>query len=159
MHYAPEPEERPEDYLSVGERVFLTTEAAEQEAKAVLWDEGYEAGGRDEWAVDGPTPNPYRMEDDLTAHRKHLPAPGEPAITINMDDDRITFRDQAALDEYVLGYLSEHVAKPEVALAVAKGVRDERRHRWESPHEGHCIIDARAALAAVLATLGGESNE
>lgn len=39
---------------------------------------------------------------------EHLPAPGEPEITFGMDDDRITFRDQAALDEYVAGAMFEH---------------------------------------------------
>lgn len=57
-------EELPEDYLSAGERVFLTTEAAEREAKAAIWDEGYEAGGRDENSYGVYTPNPYRMEDE-----------------------------------------------------------------------------------------------
>lgn len=37
-----------------------------------------------------------------------LPAPGTPAITFGMDDDAITFRDQAALDEYVAGAILEH---------------------------------------------------
>lgn len=42
--------------------------------------------------------------------RAPRPAPGEPAITFGMDDSRITFRDQAALDEYVAGALAEVVA-------------------------------------------------
>lgn len=47
--------------------------------------------------------------DQRRAERdESLPAAGEPAITFGMDDDRIMFRDQAALDEYVAGAMLEH---------------------------------------------------
>ena len=48
------------------------------------------------------------LDQRRAKRNESLPTPGEPAITFGMDDDRITFRDQAALDEYVAGAILEH---------------------------------------------------
>lgn len=48
--------------------------------------------------------------DDLAARREArapLPGDGTPAIEFGMDDERIIFRDQPALDEYVRGALAD----------------------------------------------------
>ncbi len=50
--------------------------------------------------------------DDLAKRRarraESAPMPGGPAITFGMDTDAITFRDEAALDEYIAGAILEH---------------------------------------------------
>lgn len=45
--------------------------------------------------------------------------------------------------------LADWLGADETQMAAAKAVLDTRRHRWESPHQGHCILDARAALATL----------
>jgi hypothetical protein len=54
----------------------------------------------------------------------------------------------------VLALLAERLDGDEVEMAAAKAICDERRHRWDQVHQGECITDARAALAAVRAELG-----
>ena len=60
-----------------------------------------------EWERAHAQDDEFRIENVRSA-TAHLPATGEPAITFGMDDERITFRDQAALDEYVAGAILEH---------------------------------------------------
>lgn len=43
-----------------------------------------------------------------TKRNEQVPTPGEPLITFYMDDDRITFRDQSVLDEYVADAILAH---------------------------------------------------
>lgn len=61
-----------------------------------------------EWKRAYAEDDEFRIENVRAAGGEHVPAPGEPAITFYMDDDRITFRDQAALDEYVAGAILDH---------------------------------------------------
>ena len=54
--------------------------------------------------------------DDMAVRRagRTTPTPGgPPAIEMSMDDDRITFRDQEALDEYVTGALGDRAECPQ----------------------------------------------
>jgi hypothetical protein len=60
-----------------------------------------------EWKRAQVEDDEFRIENVRSAV-EHLPASGEPEITFDMDDERITFRDQAALDEYVAGAILEH---------------------------------------------------
>jgi hypothetical protein len=61
-----------------------------------------------------------------------------PAITFGLDDDRITFRDQAALDEYVIG-------------AIGNAAR--RQCCGENPSAHHAATDKHSELMAFAGRL------
>jgi hypothetical protein len=82
--------------------------------------------------------------DQHRAQRVPMPAPGEPAITFGMDDDRITFRDQAALDEYVRGSSAEIDA-----TTLVKAIR-MAIIAWNTLGPGKAFADAAEFIAAWL---------
>lgn len=72
--------------------------------------------------------------------REHVPQPaGEPIITFGMDDDRITFRDEDALREYVAGAVADWLSATD---PVGKGAREWRSYLAQAWDEGY----ERAAL-------------
>lgn len=58
------------------------------------------------------------------AERVPSPEPGEPSIAFGMDDDRITFCNQAALDEYVRGAIAETTAPALEAADIESDARE-----------------------------------
>jgi hypothetical protein len=96
--------------------------------------------------------------DQHRVDRVPTPAPGEPAITFGMDDDRITFRDQDALDEYVRGAIAEFDS---LAPIVRAAVVDWNTRKGEpgddvSAFIARALVGARVRVAPPAST-GGDA--
>jgi hypothetical protein len=101
--------------------------------------------------------DPLASITDLRARREDaatVPAPGEPEITMFMDDDRIIFRDQRALSTYVAAAVLALADNDADVSAVADAICVSASG-WPD-HHGAWTGEARAALDALAELIGGD---